>query len=197
MTLVLITERDKSLRAFEAFQSAFQSTFSIAADVVRGCCLGWHGGNVEADVYWYETIRVWGVFRKRPPQAQPEKGNRFWNCFGVSQSRPSGKLNITVEINPPHKGENRRTSGAFLLDEEDHFYVGHSGRLGGNYRGMTIQEFREFSNRLPRQEITTPRGTRELITFGPLEVGELPGKLAPFVHTVAEFKKCRHKTPTG
>ena len=53
---------------------------------------------------------------------------------------------------------------------------------------MGRQVFQEFSHHLSWREITTPSGAREIVAFGPLETGELPGRLAPFVHKVAEFK---------
>ena len=106
-------------------------------------------------------------------------------------------LNITVEINPPHEDENHRTGGVFLRDEEGRLYVAHSGKIGGGRRGVGLRSFREFSNRLPWQEITTPKGSREVIIFGPLDAGGFPDMLAQFVHTVAEFKDAIIKTPTG
>ena len=182
--LELITGHDDSLRAFNAFKAAFAAGASVAHD----CCLGWSGGTVQADVYWHEKIRVWGVFRETPPQPRHKGGHRFWNCFGVSDPRNNATLNITVEINPPHGGENRRAGGVFLHDEEGRFCVGHSGRIGGGRRGVGQRAFREFSDHLAWQDITSPSGAREIIAFGPLQAGKLPDMLAPFVHTVAEFK---------
>ena len=180
----LITNRDESLRAFKAFKTAFL----VDAQVVRGCHLGWPGGTTQANVYWHEKIRVWGVLRAAPPQPKRKGGDRFWNCFGVSEPRPGTSLSITVEINPPHSGENRHTAGVFLRDHKGRVYVGHSGRVGGGRRGVGLQAFREFSDRLSWLWITTPRGAREIVVFGPLEDGELPEMLAPFLNTVAEFK---------
>lgn len=41
---------------------------------------------------------------------------------------------------------------------------------------------------LPWQSITTLRGAREIVVFGPLEDGELLKMIAPFVNVVTEFK---------
>ena len=180
----LITNRDESLRAFRAFKRAF----SVDAQVVQGCHVGWSGGTTQADVCWHEENRVWGVLRAAPPQPKRKGGDRFWNCFGISEPRPGASLNITVEINPPHSGENRRTAGVFLRDQRGRVYVGHSGRVGGGRRGIGLQAFREFSDHLAWQWIVTPRGARKIVVFGPLEDGALMERLAPFVNTVAEFK---------
>lgn len=184
MTLELITRRDESLRAFEAFEAAF----SVDANVIPGCRLGWFGGNVQADVYWHEVSGIWGVFRKTPPQPRHKGGNRFWNCFGVSEPRSDAALSITVEINPPHRGENRLTAGVFLRDGVGRHYVGHSGRVGGGRPGVGLKAFRRYADSLPWQEIRTPNGAREIAAFGPLENGRLFELLGPFIHTVAEFK---------
>lgn len=185
MTFELITRRDESLRAFEAFESAF----SADANVIPDCRLGWSGGNVQANVFWHEVAGIWGVFRKTPPQPRHKGGNRFWNCFGVSEPRSDATLSITVEINPPHRGENRRTAGVFLRDGKGRYHVGHSGRVGGGRPGVGLEAFRTFADSLPWQNIRTPNGVREIATFGPLENGRLFEMLGLYVHTVAEFKK--------
>ena len=184
MTLELITGRDESLRAFKAFESAF----SANANVIPGCRLGWSGGNVQADVYWNKVAGIWGVFRKTPPQPRHKGGNRFWNCFGVSEPRSDTTLSITVEINPPHRGENRHTAGVFLRDVVGRHYVGHSGRVGGGRPGIGLKAFRRYADGLPWQEIRTPIGARKIAAFGPLENGRLFEKLGLFIHMVAEFK---------
>ena len=184
MTFELITTHDESLRAFEAFQSAF----SARANVIPNCRLGWSGGNVRADVYWHEAAGIWGVFRKTPPQPRHKGENRFWNCFGISEPRLDATLSITVEINPPHRGENRQTAGVFLRDREGRYHVGHSGRVGGGRPGIGLKAFRRYADGLAWQKITTPNGAREIAAIGPLENGQLFEKLGLFVHVVADFK---------
>ena len=184
MTFELITRRDEGLRAFEAFESAF----SAGANVIPRCRLGWSGGNVQADVYWHRASGIWGVFKKTPPNPRHKGRNRFWNCFGVSEPRLDATLSITVEINPPHRGENRRTAGVFLRDGQGRYHVGHSGRVGGGRPGVGLKAFRSFADNLPWQEIMTPNGARKIAAIGPLDNGRLFEMLGLFVHTVAEFK---------
>ena len=90
-----ITDRDGNLRAFKVFKGVF----STHAQVVQGCHLGWSGGTTQTDVYWHEENRIWGVLRAEPPQPKRKGGDRFWNCFGISEPRSGAPLNITVEIN--------------------------------------------------------------------------------------------------
>ena len=185
LTLELITSRDESFRVFKAFESAFTAD----ANVIPDCRLGWSGGNVQADVYWHEVAGIWGVFRKAPLQTRHKGGNRFWNCFGVSEPRPDSTLSITVEINPPHRGENRRTAGVFLRDGVGRNYVGHSGRIGGGRPGVGLKAFRSYADSLPWREIRTPNGVREIAACGPLQNGQLFETLGLFIHTVAGFKE--------
>lgn len=189
MNFTLIMDSDESLRAFKAFESAFTADTSVISD----CSLGMATGSVPADIHWHEKTQIWGVFRKKPPRVQCGRENRFWNCFGVWKDyelRGYNKLlNIAVQINPPYQKENRRTGGVFLFDDKGRYYVGHSGKIGGGRRGVGRHLFRQYSDHLLWQNITTPRGKREIVVFGPLEEEKsLPDMLAPFIHTVSRFK---------
>ncbi len=183
-SLVLISDGHEILRAFEAFKAAF----AVGAAVYRNHFVGWQGGSVRVDVYWHESMGIGGGFERQPPH-EKKGARRFWNCFGVADPSKDSMLSITVEINPPHHGEDRRTAGVFLRDEAGRYHVGHSGKVGGGRPGIGQRVFRDFSRHLAWQEIATPKGVREVVVFGPLQDGELPSMLAPFVHTVAEFKE--------
>jgi hypothetical protein len=180
----VITDREESLRAFQSFESAF----AAGADLFRNHYVGWQGGSVQVDVHWHRPAGIWGVFQKQPPD-QGKGAARFWNCFGIADPGKDTMLSITVEMNPPHEGEDRRTAGVFLRDEAGRLYVGHSGKVGGGRPGIGQQAFREFSPQLAWKEIGTPKGIREIVVFGPLQAGKLPGMLSPFVRTVAKFKE--------
>lgn len=98
-------------------------------------------------------------------------------------------LSITVEVNPPHEGENHRTAGVFLRDGAGRVHVAHSGKIGGGRPGVGKRAFRDFSSHLAWQDIETPRGIREVLVVGPLhDKAELPERIASFVRTVATFK---------
>ena len=180
MGLGLLTARRDSLGAWERFREAF----CAGASVVRGCNVGWQGGDIRTDVYWDERNRIWGVFRSKPPGERA----RFWNCFGVFEPRPGAALDITVEVNPPHDGENRRVGGVFLRDEARRFYVGHSGRIGGGRPGIGLKAFRKRNGHLPWQTINTAKGPRELMVFGPFVKEGFPAMLGSFVWAVDRFK---------
>ena len=181
MNLALLTGRDDSFRAWEEFRDGF----CAGARVVRECSVGWRGGSIRLDVHWHAGIRIWGVFRQEPPG----EGGRFWNGFGVSEPDPGASLDITVEVNAPHEGEDRRAAGAFLRDDSNRFYVSHSGRIGGGRPGIGLTAFRKWSGQLPWTTIKTSKGTREMMVFGPFVPRKLPEKLGSFVWAVHEFKE--------
>ena len=182
--LTLITKNDECLQVFAAFKTAF----SDGAELFESNYLVWRGGSAQVPVYWHSSTGIWGVFEKKPPRVK-KRANRFWNCFGIADPRKNERLRITVEINPPHEGENRRCAGVFLRDEQGGLYVGHSGKLGGSRPGVGRQAFRTCSHQLEWREIETPKGGREVVNFGPLKRGEVMEILAPFIRTVAEFKE--------
>jgi hypothetical protein len=185
--LTLVTERDESLRAFEAFERAF----AAGADLFRDRVVGFQSGSFKVDVHWHGSAGIWGAFRRQPQDPQTKTLlDIFGNSFGVADPNQHSSLNMTVEINPPHEGENRRTAGVFLRDEFGRLYVGHDGRVRGGRPGISRQAFRKFAQDLPWQEIATPkRGFRDVVVFGPFQdPALLRDELAPYVHTVARFK---------
>lgn len=185
--LTLVTERDESLQAFEAFKRAF----AAGADLFENHVVAFPSGSFRVDVYWHRWAEIWGGFRGPvyglPPSEEPF--DIFGNTFGVEDPNQQPRLNMTVEINPPHE-EIRRTAGVFLRDESERLYVGHTGRLGG--RGFKQAEFRKFAQAqgFEWQEIAMPRGRlRQVVVFGPFQDPALLRKeLARYIHTVARFK---------
>lgn len=185
--LTLVTERDESLRASEAFERAF----ATGADLFRDRVVGFQSGSLPVDVHWHGSAGIWGLFVGRPWDHQSGKPlDRFWCGFGVADPNQHSSLSITVEINPPHEGENPRTAGVFLRDELGRLYVGHGGRVGGGRPGIGQRAFREFAQDLTWQEIATPKGRlRDVVVFGPFQdAALLLDGLARYVHTVARFK---------
>jgi hypothetical protein len=185
--LTLITERDESLQAFEGFERAFAAGAALFRDRV----VGFQNGSLPVDVHWHGSAEIWGLFIRLPWDHQSGKPlDRFWCGFGVADPNRYSSLSITVEINPPHEGENPRTAGVFLRDELGRLYVGHGGRVGGGRPGIGQRAFREFARHLAWQEIATPKGRfRDVVVFGPFQdPALLLDGLARYVHTVARFK---------
>jgi hypothetical protein len=97
-------------------------------------------------------------------------------------------LTITVEINPPHEGEDRRLAGLFARDDKRELYIAHTGRVGGGRAGIGQKAFRNFIAGEQWQEIATPGGNRIALVFGPVNSASFFDQLASFVGSVSRFK---------
>ena len=116
-----ITKKQDAARAFDTFKERFAN----GARVFHDHQVGYQGGAQRKDVYWSDALGYWGLFE---PSAV--KG-RFWICFGLQDPADFDNLSITVEINPPIDGVNRRCAGMFLRDLVGKTYIAHSGKVGG------------------------------------------------------------------
>jgi hypothetical protein len=91
--LTLVTERDESLRAFEAFERAF----AAGAALFRNHVVGFRSGSLQVDVHWHGLARIWGLFVRQPRDQSKKPLDRFWNGFGVADPNQEPSLSITVE----------------------------------------------------------------------------------------------------
>jgi hypothetical protein len=104
-------------------------------------------------------------------------------------------LTITVEINPPHEGENRHVAGLFARDEADRVYIAHTGKVGGGRAGIGMKTFRRFFGDDQWSDIATNGGARSVTVFGPIGAPEFIKQLSEFVHKVAAFKEWAVENP--
>ena len=180
MAYQLVTDRDES----QSVYSLLCAEFARDAIHFHDHPLGWPSGSGNFLALWHEDARLWAVLEPRPPIA--EHRPRFWFSFGVE--RPTGKamLSITVEVNPPHNGVDRRVGGAFLKDEAGRYYVGHSGRVGGGRPGVGQQAFLAFCK---REALYIPERRGPMFMFGPLDGAGWIDALSEYVHEVQRFKE--------
>jgi len=146
--------------------------------------LGWQGGNVEAEVFWNESLGVWSHF-------DPDGlDNRYWCVFGVQDPFKSSNLSITCEINFPKESKKRRVSGLFVRDNEGNVYITHNGNLRGGKKGISGASYRKFIPQDQFVDITREDGEEfQNILIGRLEDSELPNKVANFVKSAKSFKE--------
>ena len=180
--LTVIADRGEGLRAFELLTLAFAQN----ATAFRNHAVGWPGGSKHFDVYWHPLHEIWGTLQPEPPGEKG--GGRFWNCFGIADPRREPMLSITVEINPPHQGENRNLGGAFLRNAEGRLFLGHTGKVAGGHPGVSQESFLTFYRDGPWRSVTAPRGPRRFVIFGPLDSSAFLEQLSDFVHAVARYK---------
>ena len=80
---------------------------SVATDKRRQK-VGHHGGSDTHTLHWCAPLKLWVLFQKLD--------NRYWNAFGIQRPDPEKSLQITVEVNPPLEGIERKMGGAFARD---------------------------------------------------------------------------------
>jgi hypothetical protein len=176
MTLTLITDRREVTRACQQFQRALaRGTARIPATI------GYHGGQEHGDVHWSAARGFWSRTRV--------KDDRYWCAFGTDDPEKGRQLSITVEINPPLEGVNRRLAGMFAEDARGRVYVAHSGGVGGGRPGIGKKAFLQHAGG-PQPGIAAPDGA----TVPALVIGRLGGprfiaQLARFIRLASEFKR--------
>jgi hypothetical protein len=183
--LTAIAERSESLAAFQMLKDSLQKDAKVFPDHY----IGWQGGRRQHTVYWLSKLSIWAVLEQSPPLFRKGPRRRFWNCFGIHNPENQQTLKMSVEINPPHEGENRRVGGLFARDDENRIYIAHTGKVGGGRKGIGLREFRKYSANWPWQVIETQGGKQTAVVIGPIDAPDFPNQLSDFVHNVACFKK--------
>ena len=186
----LITDKNISYQAFKMLKS----TFSNGAQVFQNK-LGFQGGSASCDVFWHEKNHIWGVFMTDPPINK--NGGRFWICFGDTKPYKKNMLPITLEINPPHEGVNRRLGGAFVNDDRGNIYLCHTGKIGGGRKGIGKGAFLEFcrgvgniSQKIPKNIYISELNAEIFIIGNVCEKGII-ASIANFSETVKCFKETK------
>ncbi len=180
MGLSLITDRNESLRAFQAAEQ----DFAQGAVLFLHHQIGWQSNSGRFDVHWHPELGVWGLFRRVPPK---EWQRRFWILFGIQDPADHLMLSITVEINPPHEGIDRRVAGAFVRSPGGDIYFAHTGRVGGGRKGIGQKSFLDFFKGSERVYI--PARQAELILLGQLGDPQFAKDVSAYVKEVARFKE--------
>ena len=168
-------------KAVRAAIAAARRQLRAAATMKCRKAIGHRGGSAIAIVFWSAPLGIWMHFGAR--------NNRYWNCFGTE--RPDGTaLQITVAINPPLVGVDRKIGGAVARDPRSgRLYLVHRGRIGGGQRGVGAELFwRCFRGGARLREDDRAEPTRVVIV-GELGSPAFPRDLAAFVHEVGRIKR--------
>ncbi len=184
MGLRLVTDKEESFKAFEDFKE----NFSRGALVVKNL-VGWQGGSGEFDVFVHKALPVWGVLLKKPPKSF--NSPRFWLCFGAHLPAKKKMLSITVEINPPHEGVNKRLGDVLLKDDNGEVILAHTGKVGGGRKGIGAASFSQYwkaKTKIDLKSVVVPELGKEVIIMGHVKSQETIKKIAEFVRTVQDYK---------
>lgn len=144
--------------------------------------LGTQGGHEEANVFWRPTEEFWFSISRHVE-------NRYWCAYGTQDPEKSKSLSITVEINPPTSGFDRRIAGLFVTDASERIYLAHSGRIGGGKKGIGKEAFLATYSGPYFANVAWPDDeTSEVILLADIDDSRLPEQLATFVLEVERFK---------
>lgn len=117
--LVAITDRKKSREAFDLLYSTLVNTRGEKfTRPVRGR---------KGEVTWHRDEGIWTLLLPHPRLA--ERTGYFWCGYGLQNPRDNSRLDIDLEINPPHEGSNPRLGGMFVSDANDNIYLCHTGKI--------------------------------------------------------------------
>lgn len=136
----------------------------------------------KEEIYWLKGREVWAAFA--------EGGNRFWNPFGVGDPSAGKDLLITVEINPPYRGIDRRVGGAFARDPlSGSIYLVHRGNMGGGRTGVGKNTFFAEYPEPPVSIYDEGLGESPAVMVGMLDDPGLSESVTKFVNTVERIKQ--------
>ena len=175
--LELLVDANEIRSAQEGLADAVRSAATTSVEQL----VGFRGGNESVTVHWIAPLRIWAFTR--------ELDTRFWNGFGTERPRPGSPLPITVEINPPIKGIERKVGGAFARDPESgDVFLLHRGRIGGGQRGVGSEMFwRRFRGGILMREPDREQPARAAVV-GRIGAPQFARDVAAFVHEVRRIK---------
>lgn len=141
----MITNRQHIATLLSKFREVLRSSLSqqVHANV------GFHGGYIPLTLHWSDDIQMWMGYEN----TMDIQIGRYWTVFGLVRPYSGQNMSITVEVNFPMEGVDRRIGGAFYNTPEGSILVVHRGRIGGgrngigknlfwnNFRGRTVTAF--------------------------------------------------------
>lgn len=128
--LQIITDSAK----ISSCQRQFQKLLTTSLKGKGTHSIGYQGGNFSNEIY--SDGRIWVSF-----SVNKDSSPRYWNAFGTELVE-QGSNSITVEINIPLSGINRKVSGLFAQDPiTGDVFLLHRGRVGGGKKGIGKETF--------------------------------------------------------
>lgn len=178
MSLRPLVERDEIRDAFDTLAERLRQGAQACKRQV-----GYRSGYADTTIHWHPRHGFWCLFD--PEYAE----NRYWCCFGTVDPKDQTMLSITVEINSPYKGVNRRIGGVFVRDDDGRVYIAHSGKVGGGRPGIGKKAFWKFYVGENIETVEWPDDrTSQAVVIGRVDGEHLPAHVAQFVREVDRFK---------
>ena len=173
----LVTDRQEARDCFEALRQTCADTANLCVDHKAA----FRPGSVIAPTYFYGAEDIW--IMPTDGAGHSKSYTRYWSCFGIGGDPKSATSRITIELNHPHDGVNRRLTGRFLRNRSE-FFLAHTGRLGGGRADGSSHNFEHLpaSDAFERVEVD---GTA-LYVVGTLLAGRrFVASISAFVHAMA------------
>ena len=160
-------------------QESFKEKMDSMAIRTEKCNLGYRGGSNDLIVSWSSKLDIWWSLSN-----STRSGTRFWNAFGVNEPKwnTNESLNITCEVNIPHRSVNRKAQGAFIEDNQNRIFLIHRGFITGTKAGNGKEVF--WSN-YDGDDANIPE---HVALIGYLDDEEFPFKVAQFVKEINKIK---------
>ena len=132
-------------------------------------------------VYWNDILKFWSC----PKFLSYTDINAYKNIFGITLLSKPKPNPITIQINIPKSGLDRRHQGALAKDNDGNVYLIHRGKLG-NHRKSVINEqyFDDFCASMK----DGPKMSRIFI-IGRLYSDSFIDDLAKFIYAINDFKQ--------
>jgi len=177
MSLIALTEPKNIATAFAQFWRHFDTGFDkVERQVI------YPGGSADAVLRWFPAQNFWAM---EPQRAE----KRFWCAFGLEDPHDVSSVSITLEINVPFEGIDRRCGGVFVRSNNGTIYLAHSGGIGGGRIGVGKAAFLSYYGDETQDTVTWPnKQTAEYLIIGALDDDEFQQQVADFVHKVGSFK---------
>ena len=164
-------------------QKVFEDSIINLADKKVNARAGFQGGEEVGTTYWSNNLGIWFQSRKIDD-------SRYWNGFGLEEPEEGKGYTIITEINFPIKGIKRGIAGAIAKDSNNHYYILHRGKLGGNYGK------KDFIEKYEGKWTLVQDGDKktEMVIIGKLNDPNLPNNVSNFVKAVYKIKNGKENT---
>lgn len=178
MTLTRITKK----RAIEIAMKWIRREFEARGRREK-LSIGYQGGQAgNKYIYCVEDAGIWFAYERR------DHLKYYWCAYGTLPLTPPKAPSITIELNSPIQGINRRVRGFIAVDERRRQFLCHTGILGGSRSGIAGRKYINSARR-PREAVADTDGqTTYAFVIAELRSPRFIEQVADFVLDVDDFK---------
>lgn len=124
------------IQTVNKLQKEFESKLKQTDVITKKLSVGYKSGNRSVNVSYIENLGIWFSLNKI------QSDSHFWNPFGVGEPTVKGSNSIILEINYSNKSKpNFRTAAVWAVDNDQNYYLLHSGEIGGGRTGINKETF--------------------------------------------------------